>query len=54
MPHPTDAGYALIQVTPLGPTFAAEVSGVDFSKIVSSDVFSEIKKAIAQVGILLS
>lgn len=49
MPHPTDANYSLIQVTPLGNTFAAEVSGVDFSRPVSPDVFAQIRKAIAQV-----
>lgn len=49
MPHPTDAKYSLIQVTPLASTFAAEVSGVDFSGPVSLDVFAEIKQAFAQV-----
>lgn len=49
MPHATDTEYKLIQVTQLGPTFAAEVSGVDFSKPVPEDVFAEIYRAITKV-----
>ena len=49
MPHSTDAAYSSIQVTPLAPTFGAEISGVDFTESVPSNVFAEIRKAITQV-----
>ena len=50
MPHATDPEYKHIQVTKLGPTVGAEVSGVDFSKPVAADVFDEIFRAITQVS----
>ena len=49
MPHATDATFKLLSVTPLAPTFGAEISNVDFSRPVNDDEFQEIKKAIAKV-----
>lgn len=56
MPHATNGddennNFKLIQVVELHPTFGAEVHGVDFSKLVLEDVFSEIYKAITKVSI---
>ena len=51
MPHATEPDYKHISVTQLAPTFAAEVSGVDFSKPVEDDVFQEILAAITQVSL---
>ena len=50
MPHATEPDYKHIKVTPLAETFAAEVSGVDFSKPVPNQVFQEILSAITKVG----
>lgn len=53
MPHATKDDYIdfkLIQVKELHPTFGAEVDGVDFSKPVPDEVFSEIHKAIIKVN----
>lgn len=50
MPHATDSDYTHITVTPLAPTFGAEIAGIDFSKPVNSETFAEIRKAIAKVG----
>jgi hypothetical protein len=55
MPHATsddDNGFKHIQVKELHPTFGAEVYGVDFSKPVPEDVFSEIYKTITRVSII--
>jgi alpha-ketoglutarate-dependent 2,4-dichlorophenoxyacetate dioxygenase len=41
-----------ITVKELHPTFVAEVQGVDFSKPVSPEVFSEIQNALAKVKLL--
>lgn len=49
MPHPTDSRYSTIQVTQLAPTIGAEISGVDFSKAVDPEVFSEVKHALTTV-----
>jgi alpha-ketoglutarate-dependent taurine dioxygenase len=52
MPHATndnENNFKLIQVKELHPTFGAEVHGVDFSKAVPEDVFSEVYKAITKV-----
>lgn len=49
MPHATESDYSLITINPLAPTFGAEVSGVDFSQPVGSEVFAEIKAALAEV-----
>lgn len=38
-----------LKLTPLHPTFAAEVHGVDFTKPIPDDVFEEIKAAITKV-----
>jgi alpha-ketoglutarate-dependent 2,4-dichlorophenoxyacetate dioxygenase len=54
MPHATngdDNNFKLIQVKELHPTFGAEVHGIDFSKPVPEDVFSEIYQAITKVSI---
>jgi len=50
MPHATELEYKYIHVTQLGKTFAAEVSGCDFSKPISPDVFAEIHHAITKVS----
>lgn len=50
MPHAIDAQYQHIQATPLASTFGAEITGVDFAKPVTSDVFAEIKNAITKVS----
>ena len=55
MPHTTsddDNDLQHIQVKELHPTFGAEVHGVDFSKPVPEDVFSEIYKTITKVSIV--
>lgn len=39
-----------IKIKKLHPTFAAEISGVDFSKPLSSEVFQEVRAAIAKVS----
>jgi alpha-ketoglutarate-dependent 2,4-dichlorophenoxyacetate dioxygenase len=38
-----------LQLTPLHPTFAAEASGVDFSKPIPDHVFKEIRDAMNKV-----
>jgi len=50
MPHATDAQYQHIQATPLAPTIGAEITGIDFSKPVEPEVFTEVKDAIAKVS----
>jgi alpha-ketoglutarate-dependent 2,4-dichlorophenoxyacetate dioxygenase len=50
MPHATDTEYHHIQVKELAPTFAAVVSGVDFSTPVEKEVFDEIHRAIVRVS----
>jgi alpha-ketoglutarate-dependent 2,4-dichlorophenoxyacetate dioxygenase len=49
MPHKTNPEYQFIATQKLTPTFGAEISGIDFSKPVSSDVFAEVKDAIGKV-----
>jgi hypothetical protein len=39
-----------IRIKEIGPTFAAEVEGVDFSQEIPQEVFDEILKAIAKVS----
>ncbi|KIW85391.1 hypothetical protein Z517_00781 [Fonsecaea pedrosoi CBS 271.37] len=53
MPHATDTENHYIGLKQLGPTFAAEVTGVDFSKPVEKDVFDEIRRAIVDYGVLV-
>ena len=50
MPHATDTEYHHIELKKLGPTFAAEVTGVDFSAPVEKEVFDEIYRAITNVS----
>jgi alpha-ketoglutarate-dependent 2,4-dichlorophenoxyacetate dioxygenase len=38
-----------IKITKLHPTFGAEVSGVDFSRPLSDEVFQETQGAMAKV-----
>ncbi len=47
MPHKNE--FNLIEVKELHPTFAAEITGVDFSEPLSDEVFAEIFKAITTV-----
>lgn len=49
MPH----SVPFLSITELHPTFAAEISGVDFSKPISEEVFKEIYAAITKVTIPL-
>src|SRR6516225_9335364 len=42
-----------IQVTPLHPTFGAEVRGVDLTCTVTADVFAEVEAAFDRYGILV-
>ncbi|KAK5954769.1 hypothetical protein OHC33_004495 [Knufia fluminis] len=53
MPHATDSQYQHIQATPLTTTFGAEITGIDFSKPVSPEVFAEVKDAITKYGVLV-
>ena len=56
MPH-SETGreqFNLIAIKELHPTFGAEISGVDFSKSVADEVFSEILDAITKVRFALS
>jgi hypothetical protein len=48
MPHAEE--FKHIQVTPLHPTFGAEVSGVDFSQQVPEEVFQELRAAATIVS----
>jgi alpha-ketoglutarate-dependent 2,4-dichlorophenoxyacetate dioxygenase len=41
-----------ITVKEIGPTFAAEVEGVDFSQEIPQEVFDEILGAITEVSCL--
>ncbi|KAL6240285.1 hypothetical protein RBB50_012814 [Rhinocladiella similis] len=47
MPHST-----ALEVTQVGPTFAAEVSGVDFSRLSSDETLNELKQIIAKYGVV--
>jgi alpha-ketoglutarate-dependent 2,4-dichlorophenoxyacetate dioxygenase len=38
-----------LKVTPLHPTFGAELSGVDFTKPVSPELYAEIRKVVDKV-----
>ena len=42
-----------LKVTPLHPTFCAEISGVDFSKPIAPEVLDEIKAAWSQYGVIV-
>ncbi len=45
----TEPDFKHITVTPLHPTFIAEIQGVDFSKAIEPEVFIEIHAALAKV-----
>jgi alpha-ketoglutarate-dependent 2,4-dichlorophenoxyacetate dioxygenase len=45
-----DRHFEHITIKEIGPTFAAEVEGVDFSKEIPQEVFDEIVKAITKVS----
>ncbi|OAL39428.1 hypothetical protein AYO20_01298 [Fonsecaea nubica] len=47
------AAQSKINVQPLHPTFAAEVSGIDFSKPVPPEVISQVQDAIDKYGVLV-
>ncbi|KAL5364960.1 hypothetical protein BJX96DRAFT_179420 [Aspergillus floccosus] len=49
----TGADFSLISVKPLHPTFAAEISGVDFSSPLSDEVFKEIYEAVTKYGVVV-
>ena len=38
-----------LQVTPLHPTFGAEVAGVDFTQPISPELYAEIRKVVDKV-----
>jgi alpha-ketoglutarate-dependent 2,4-dichlorophenoxyacetate dioxygenase len=42
-----------LKITPLAPTFAAEVEGVDFSKRVPDDIFHEVLDVASKYGVLV-
>lgn len=42
-----------LKVTPLHPTFAAELSGVDFTKPVPPETYDEIRKIVDKVCLTL-
>lgn len=42
-----------LKVTPLHPTFGAELSGVDFTKPVSPELYAEIRKVVDKVRDIL-
>lgn len=44
-----DTPFSHITVKPLHSTFAAEISGVDFTATLSDEVFSEIHQAVTKV-----
>lgn len=41
-----------LKVTPLHPTFAAELSGVDFTKPISPEMYAVIREIVDKVGFL--
>lgn len=45
-----DSQFDIITVKPLHPTFAAEISNVDFSKPLPDEVFQEIHRAVTKVN----
>lgn len=45
----TTPRFEHITVTELHPTFAAEISGVDFSFPISEEIFQEILAAVTKV-----
>ncbi|KAJ5610227.1 hypothetical protein N7510_006946 [Penicillium lagena] len=49
----TDTTFSHISVRPLHPTFAAEVSGVDFTSTLSEEVFKEIHRAVTKYGVVV-
>jgi alpha-ketoglutarate-dependent 2,4-dichlorophenoxyacetate dioxygenase len=42
-----------LKVTPLAPTFAAEIEGVDFSKPIPDDIVHEVRHVAAEYGVLI-
>lgn len=42
-----------LKITPLAPTFVAEVEGVDFSEPVPEDVFHEVKDVVNKYGVAI-
>ena len=44
-----EMAFSHISVKKLHPTFAAEISGVDFSSPLSDEVFQEISQAVTEV-----
>lgn len=40
--------FAHISVKPLHPTFAAEISGIDFKSPLSDDTFKEVYQAVTK------
>lgn len=43
-----------LRVTPLHPTFAAELSGVDFTKPISPELYAEIRGVVDKVSVVVS
>jgi len=44
--------YRLIRVEPVSPHVGAEVSGVDLARPIAADVFTEIRRAFGQYGVV--
>ncbi|KAK1925954.1 hypothetical protein DB88DRAFT_485737 [Papiliotrema laurentii] len=42
-----------LQVTPLHPTFGAEVAGVDFTQPISPELYAEIRKVVDKYGVVV-
>lgn len=42
-----------LQITPLAPTFAAEIEGIDFSQPVDDALFQELRDAISKYGVIV-
>lgn len=45
--------FAHISVKPLHPTFAAEISGIDFKSPLSDDTFKEVYQAVTKACLQL-
>ncbi|KAL4893145.1 hypothetical protein BDV59DRAFT_202122 [Aspergillus ambiguus] len=45
--------FSIISIKPLHPTFAAEISGVDFSSPLSDETFKEIHQAVTKYGVVV-
>lgn len=49
----TAASPSTLKVTPLAPTFAAEVEGIDFSQPIPNNIFLQLKDIINEYGVVV-